>query len=48
MSTKNMTKFLFNKILQHPVLSAENQKGINTVQRCFIENKKGNTAIEFI
>ena len=29
------------------VSSAENQKGINTVKRCSIENQKGAIAIDF-
>ena len=30
------------------ISSAENQKGINAVQRCSIENQKGTIAIDFV
>ena len=30
------------------ILSAENQKGINAVQRYSVENQKGTTAIDFV
>ena len=41
-----MTKLLVNNILQHPILCAENQKGINTVQQCFIENQNGINTVQ--
>ena len=30
------------------VLSTENQKGINSVQNCSVENQKGDIAIDFV
>ena len=28
--------------------SAEDQKGVNAAQQCFVENQKGATAIDFV
>ena len=36
-----MNKFLY-------ITSAENQKGVNVVQRCSIENQKGAIALDFV
>ena len=30
------------------ILSAENQKGVITIQGCFVESQKGASAIDFI
>ena len=30
------------------ISSAENQKGVNAVQQCSIENQKGTIAIDFV
>ena len=36
------------KMLEVCILSAENQKGVNAVQQCSVENQNGAIAIDFV
>ena len=45
-SIAQMFALILMLIYRFPLSSVESQKGINAVQRCSIENQKGNIAVQ--